>query len=68
MKFNSASCVENRCLLHGIPSFDFAISSKVKDKIRTEKFIIVNNDIDIKPISAKHFFQIVSQKDYKSYM
>ena len=57
MKFNSASCMEESCLLRGIPCVEFAIRSKAKYLIETEKLTAIDSkDIEIKPVSAKHFF------------
>ena len=66
IKFNSASCIEKEYLLRGIPCIKFAISSKLRDKIRPDKPKAVDNDIDIKPISAKHFFRMAQKKTTKA--
>ena len=67
MKFNSALCIESKCLAHGISCIEFAISSKAKNKIRTDKLKAINlRDIDIKPVNAKHFFQMAQKKTTKS--
>ena len=59
MKFNSASCMESGCLARGVPCVEFAIGSKAKNRIRTEKLTAVDpGDIDIKPVNAKHFFRM----------
>ena len=59
MKFNSASCMENKCLARGVPCVEFAISSKAKNRIGTDKLTAVDpGDIDIKPVNAKHFFRM----------
>ena len=69
MKFNLASCIENGCLARGMPCVEFAIGSKAKNRIRTDKLTAVEpGDINIKPVNAKHFFQMACQKDYKSYI
>ena len=69
MKFNLASCIENRCLACGVPCVEFAISSKAKNKIQTEKLTTVDpRDIDIEPVNAKHFFRMACQKDHKGYI
>ena len=55
MKFNSALCMNNRCLTCDILCIKFAISSKVdKDKISAEKLTTAEN-IDIKLVNAKNF-------------
>ena len=59
--------MKKRCLLHGIPCIDVAISNKLKDKIGPNKSK-ANNDIDIKPVNAKHFFWMAYQKDHKGYI
>ena len=68
MKFNSASYIEKRYLLRSIPYIEFAIDSKLRDKIEPDKPKVSDNDIKIKPVSTKHFFRIARRKDYKSYM
>ena len=69
MKFNSASCIESGCLARGVPCVEFAISSKAKNRIRTDKLTAVDpGDIDIKPINAMHFFQIARKRDHKGYI
>ena len=51
MKFNSASCMEEVCLLRVISYVEFAIRSKAKHLIGTEK-PTAKGDIEIKPVSA----------------
>ena len=60
--------MQEKCLTHGIFCIKFAIDSKVKNKIGTEKLIAVDNDIEIKPISAKYFFCIARKKDHEGYI
>ena len=67
MKFNSASCMEEGCLSRGVPCVKFAVGSKAKHKIGDKKLTAVD-DIDIKPVNAKHFFRMARQKGYKGYM
>ena len=67
MKFNSASCMEERCLSRGIPCMEFAVESKVKHLIGTHRPTAKTN-IKIKPVSAKHFFQLTRRKDHEGYM
>ena len=57
VKFNSGDCIERGCLLHGIPCIEFAMGSKVKHQIGTEKPTAMG-DIDIRPVNAKHFFRM----------
>ena len=69
MKFNLASCMESGCLARGVPCVEFAIGSKAKNRIRTEKLTAVDpGDIDIKPVNAKHFFRMACQKDHEGYI
>lgn len=68
IKFNLISCIESGCFLRDILCIKFAIGNKVKDKIRAKKFTAVDNNIEIKPVNAKHFFQIAYQKDHEGYM
>ena len=67
MKFNLALCMKEKCLSCGVPCVEFAIDSKTKHKIEDKKLITVD-DIDIKPVNAKHFFHMACQKGYKDYM
>ena len=60
--------MEKKCLLHGILCIEFAISSKLRDKINPDNRQNDDNDIEIKPVSAKFFFWIVRQKDHKVYI
>ena len=57
VKFNSSDCMERGCLLHGISCIKFAMRSKVKHQIGTEKPTAMG-DIDIRPVNAKHFFRM----------
>ena len=69
MKFNSASCIESRCLARGVPCVEFAIGSKTKNRIGTDKLTAVDpGDIDIKPVNAKYFFRMARKTDYKGYI
>ena len=69
MKFNSAACMESGCLARGVPCVEFAIGSKAKNRIGTEKLTAVEpGDIDIKPVNAKHFFRMACQKDHEGYI
>ena len=70
MRFNSALCMESRCLVYGVLCVEFAIGSKAKNRIRVEKLTAVNSDIDIdiKPVNAKYFFRMAQKRDYKRYM
>ena len=56
-----------KCLSHGVLCVEFAVDSKIKHKIEDEKLTAVD-DIDIKPVNAKHFFCMARQKGYKDYM
>ena len=61
--------MESECLAHGIPCVKFAVGSKAKNKIGIKKLTVVDpGDINIKPVNAKHFFQIACQKDHKGYI
>ena len=68
LRFNSAACIESGCLTHGVPCVEFAIGSKAKNRIGTEKPTAIDSDIDIKPINAKHFFRIARKKDHQGYI
>ena len=69
MKFNLASCMKSGCLAHGVPCVEFAIGSKAKNRIGMDKLTAVDpRDIDIKPVNAKHFFQMARKKDHKGYI
>ena len=69
MKFNSASCIESACLARGVPCVEFTMGSKAKNKIGTNKLTAVDpGDIDIKPVNAKHFFQMAQKRDHKRYI
>ena len=70
MKFNSALCIESRCLARGVLCVEFAIGSKAKNRIGADKLTAVNPDIDIdiKPVNAKHFFQMARKRDHEGYI
>ena len=70
MKFNSALCIESGCLARGVPCVEFAIGSKAKNRIGTDKLTAVDSDIniDIKLVNAKHFFQMARKRDHKRYI
>ena len=70
MRFNSASCMEIRCLTRGVPCIEFAVGNKgAKNRIGADKLTAVDpGDIDIKPVNAKHFFRMARQKDHKGYI
>ena len=69
MKFNSSSCIKSSCLARGVPCVEFAMGSKAKNRIGTEKLTVVDpGDIDIKPVNIKHFFRMTRQKDHKGYI
>ena len=70
MRFNSAACIESGCLAHGVPCVEFAIGSKAKNRIGVDKLTAIDSDIDIniRPVNAKHFFQIARKKDHKGYI
>ena len=55
IKFNSINCMEKGCLLHGKPCIEFAVSCKLKHKIRPNKLTAVG-DVNIQQVNAKHFF------------
>ena len=66
IKFNSADCMEKKCLLNGKPYVEFAVGCKLKHKIGPNKFN-TGGDINIQQVSAKHFFQMTQKKDHKGY-
>ena len=68
MKFNSAVCIKSGCLARDVPCVEFAIGSKAKNRIGTDKLIAVNSNINIKLVNAKHFFRMARQKGHKSYI
>ena len=70
MRFNSAACIKSGCLAHGVPCVEFAVGSKAKNRIGADKLTAVNPDIDIdiKPVNAKHFFQMARKKDHEGYI
>ena len=55
MKFNSANCIEKKCLLNRKPCVKFAVGCKLKHKIGLKK-LTAGGDIDIQQINAKLFF------------
>ena len=59
MKFNSANCMEKGCFSCGVPCIKFAVGSKLKNVIKSEKFAIMDPEIDIQPVNAKYFFRMV---------
>ena len=69
MKFNSASCMESGCLARGVPCVEFAMGSKAKNRIGTDKLTAVDpGDIDIKPVNAKHFFRMAQKRDHEGHI
>ena len=64
--------MENGCLARGVPCIEFAVGSKgAKNRIGADKLTAVDLgdiDIDIKPVNAKHFFQMARKKDHKGYI
>ena len=62
MKFNSSDCLEKGCLTRGITCTEFAIGSKVKDRIEPK------GAIEVFPVNAKHFFRIARKKDHEGYL
>ena len=57
MRFNLATCIENKCLTHGVACIEFAMDSKAENRIGTDKLIAFNpGSVDIRPVNAKHFF------------
>ena len=56
MKFNSANCMKNRCLLHGVLCIEFAVENGLKNTIGSEKPIIMDSEMNIQLVSAKYFF------------
>ena len=61
MKFNSLDCLGKGCLTWGITCTEFAIGSKVKDRIEPK------GDIEALPVNAKHFFR-AKKKDHEGYL
>ena len=69
MKFSLTLCIENGCLARDVPCVEFAIGSKAKNKIETDKLTAMDpGDINIKPVNAKYFFQMTQKKDFKGYI
>ena len=68
MKFNLVSCMESGCLAHGVPCVEFAIGSKAKNKIGTDKHTAIDSDVDTRLVNAKHFFQMARKRDHKGYV
>ena len=69
MKFNSAACMESGCIACGVPCVEFAIGSKAKNRIGTDKLTAMDpGDINIKPVNAKHFFRMARKKDHEGYI
>ena len=56
MKFNSIDYMENGCLLHDVLYIEFAVENRLKNTIRSVKLVAINLEMDIQPVSAKHFF------------
>ena len=49
--------MESGCLAHGVPCIEFAMGSKTKNRIWTDKFTAIDpGSVDIKLVNAKHFF------------
>ena len=68
IKFNSVDCMKKNCLSHGVPCIKFAVRSKLKNVIRSEKPIIVDPEIDIQPVNTKHFFRMAWKKKHKGFL
>ena len=68
MKFNSANCMEKGCLSRGVPCIEFAVGSKLKNVIGSEKPAAVDPGIDIQPVNAKHFFRMARKKGHKGFL
>ena len=69
MKFNSAACMESGCLAHGVLCIEFAVGSKAKNRIGTDKLTAIDpGSVDIKPVNAKHFFQMARKRDHEGYI
>ena len=71
MRFNLTSCIEKKCLLRGISCIEYAIGSKTRSQstpILDQNLQPQDNAIDIKPVSARHFFQMARKQDHKGYM
>ena len=62
MKFNSSDCLEKGCLTRGITCTEFAIGSKVKDRIEPK------GDIEVLPVNAKHSFRMAKKKELEGYL
>ena len=68
MKFNSINCIEKGCFSRSVPCIKFAIGSKLKNVIGSEKPTTVDPEIDIQPVNAEHFFCMVQKKGHKSFL
>ena len=68
IKFNSANCIEKGCLSCGVLCIKFAVGSKLKNGIRSEKSAAVDPEIDIQLVNAKHFFHMARKKKHKSFL
>ena len=62
MKFDSADCMKNGCLLHDVPCIKFAVGSGLKNTIGSKKLVAINSGMNIQLVSTKHFFQIVQKR------
>ena len=63
--------MESWYLAHGLLCVEFAIGNKAKNRTGANKLTAVDPediDIDIKPVNAKHFFQMARQKNHKGYI
>ena len=73
--------MEKGCLPRGIPCIEFAIGSKAHSRLTPALKLPtqnkhgcqptvhpVDNDIEIKPVNAKHFFWLARRKDHEGYM
>ena len=54
--------MKNCCLLHDILYIEFAVGNGLKNKIGSEKPVVMNSKIDIQLVSAKYFFQMAPKK------
>ena len=71
MRFNSAACIDNSYLARGVPCIKFAIGSSkdTKNRIGMDKLTAIGpGSVDIKPVDAKHFFQMAQKRDHKGYI
>ena len=60
--------MKKSCLAHGMPCIEFAVGSKLKNVIESEKLGAVDSRINIQPVNAKHFFRIAQKKKYKGFL